>query len=132
MISTGWMTWFAWVSALAGSTSSEANILQGLVSTNYPDYVAERWHITLIIFALLITVGLMNMYMFWLIPWMELAAGVLHVVLWLIFVVVLVTLAPRNPASFVFFDGTTQSGWDNSFVAFNLGMLVPAWGFIGK
>lgn len=86
------MTWFAWVSALAGSTTSEAAISQGLVSTNYPNYVAERWHITLIICALLITVGLLNTYCFCLIPWMELAAGVLHVILWLIFIVVLVTL----------------------------------------
>ncbi|KAK2788386.1 hypothetical protein FQN52_006710 [Onygenales sp. PD_12] len=127
----GWVTWFAWVTALAGSTSGEAAVLQGLISTNYPDYVPERWHLTLIMYALLITVGLVNMYAFWLIPWLELASGVMHVVLWIIFVVVLVTLGPRHKADFVFFEGGAQSGWTSSFVAFNLGMLVPAWGFIG-
>ncbi|PGG95480.1 hypothetical protein AJ79_10032 [Helicocarpus griseus UAMH5409] len=127
----GWVRWFAWVTALAGSTSSEAAILQGLVSTSYPNYVPERWRLTLIMYALLISVGLINMYAFWLVPWLELASGVLHVILWLIFVVVMVTLGPGHKPDFVFLEGGALSGWGSSFVAFNLGMFVPAWGFIG-
>lgn len=84
----GWVTWFAWVSALAGSTSSEANVLLGLVSTNYPDYVYRPWHLTLAIIAQLVVLGLVNMYAFRVIPWLELLAGVLHVVLWFFFIVV--------------------------------------------
>jgi choline transport protein len=127
----GWVTWFAWVSALAGSTSSEANILLGLVGTNFPDYEYKSWHVTLLIMAQLILVGLINMYAFRIIPWLELVAGVMHVILWVIFVIVLVTLAPRHNADFVFFERSVSSGWDNSFVSWNLGLLVPAWGFIG-
>ncbi|KAL6251538.1 hypothetical protein RBB50_001747 [Rhinocladiella similis] len=127
----GWVTWFAWVSALAGSTSGEAALLQALIAENIPGYTPERWHLTLIMWALLISVGLMNMYTFWVIPWLELTAGILHVVLFIIFMVVLVTLAPRHDSHFVWFTDSTQSGWDSSFVAFNLGMLAPAWGFIG-
>ncbi|KAJ0159097.1 Choline transport protein [Colletotrichum tanaceti] len=127
----GWVTWFAWVSALAGSAASEANIIIGLVSTNYPSYQFQPWHITMVIIAQLVACGLINMYAFRTIPWMELVAGVLHIVLWLIFVVVLLTLAPRASADFVFFERTVSSGWTNSFVSWNIGMLVPAWGFIG-
>ncbi|KIV86604.1 hypothetical protein PV11_02204 [Exophiala sideris] len=127
----GWVTWFAWVSALAGSTSGEAALLQALIHYNIPGYNPERWHVTLLMWALLISVGLMNMYSFWVIPWLELTAGIMHVVLFIIFVVVLVTLAPRHDSQFVWFDDSTQSGWDSKFVAFNLGMLAPAWGFIG-
>lgn len=127
----GWVTWFAWVSALAGSTSSEANILLGLVSTNYPNYAYKPWHLTLVIICQLVVVGLMNMYTFRAIPWLELLAAILHVILWFIFVIVLVTLAPRHNADFVFFDREVNSGWTNSMVSWNLGLLVPAWGFIG-
>ncbi|KAK5051421.1 hypothetical protein LTR84_003073 [Exophiala bonariae] len=128
----GWVTWFAWVSALAGSTSGEAAILQGLIAANFPGYTPERWHLTLIMWALLVSVGLINTYTFWIIPWLELTAGILHVILFIIFVVVLVTLSPRHDADFVFFRESILSGWErSSFVAFNLGMLVPAWGFIG-
>lgn len=107
-------------------------MIQGLAVLNYPTYVPERWHLTLIIFAMLIVEALMNMYTFWLIPWIELLAGVLHIVLFVIFVVVLVTLAPRHSAEFVFFDRSTSSGWTNSFVSWNLGLLTPTWGFVGR
>lgn len=107
-------------------------MIQGLAELNNPDYVPQRWHLTLIIFAMLILEALMNMYTFWLIPWIELMAGILHIVLFIIFVVVLVTLAPRHTADFVFFDRATASGWDNSFVSWNLGLLTPTWGFVGK
>lgn len=56
----GWVTWFAWVSALAGSTSSEGNILLGLVTTNYPSYTYQPWHLTLVIICQLVVVGLMK------------------------------------------------------------------------
>lgn len=128
----GWVTWFAWVSLLAGVANTTAYMLQSLVIVNYPNYVAERWHLTLIIFALLIVEGLMNMYTFWLIPWIELMAGILHIVLFIIFVVVLVTLAPRHNAHFVFFEKSQASGWNNYFISWNIGLLTPTWGFVGK
>lgn len=125
------MTWFAWVSALAGSTSSEANILLGLVSTNFPGYTYESWHVTLLIIAMLIFVGLLNHFAFRAVPWLELLAGILHVVLFIIFIAVLLALGPRNSSEFVFLEKTVSSGWTNNFVAWNLGLLTPAWGFIG-
>ncbi|OAG45137.1 hypothetical protein AYO21_00485 [Fonsecaea monophora] len=128
----GWVTWFAWVSALAGSASGEAALLQALIAENVPGYTAERWHLTFIMWALLISCGLINTFTFWLVPWLELASGILHVILFVIFVAVLTALAPKHDTTFVFFTESILSGWDrSSFVAFNLGMLVPAWGFIG-
>jgi amino acid transporter len=106
-------------------------MLQSLAAANFPDYAPKAWHVTLIIFALLIVSGLMNMYTWFLIPWIELLAGVLHIVLFIIFVVVLVTLAPRHTAEWVFLKENTASGWKNSFVAFNLGLMTPTWGFVG-
>jgi choline transport protein len=107
-------------------------MIQGLAIANSPTYTPERWHITLIILAMLIVEGLMNMFTFWLIPWIELIAGILHVALFVVFVVVLVALAPRHSADFVFFDRATASGWNNSFVSWNLGLLTPTWGFVGE
>ena len=86
----------------------------------------------MIIFAMLIVQCLMNMYTFWLIPWIELTAGILHVLLFIVFAVVLTVMAPKHTANFVFFDKASTSGWSNSFVTWNLGLLTPAWGFVGK
>lgn len=106
-------------------------MLQGLASANYPDYVAKQWHLTLIIFAMLIIQALINMWAFFLIPWIELMAGVLHICLFVIFLVVLVTLAPRHSAEFVFLRTQSLSGWDNTFASWNIGLLTPTWGFVG-
>ncbi|EGD97822.1 hypothetical protein TESG_05329 [Trichophyton tonsurans CBS 112818] len=127
----GWITWFAWVSLLAGVANTTATMIQGLVTVNFPDYQPERWHLTFIIFAMLIVEGLMNMYTFWLIPWIELLAGILHVVLFIVFVVVLVSMAPRHTPGWVFGDHSSSSGWNNEFISWNLGLLTPTWGFVG-
>ncbi|KAL5357146.1 amino acid permease [Aspergillus floccosus] len=127
----GWVTWFAWISLLCGVANTTATMLQGLASVNYPEYEAKQWHVTLIIFAMLIVQALMNMYTFWLIPWIELMAGVLHICLLVIFLVVFATLAPRHTAEFVFLRTQSLSGWNNTFASWNIGLLTPTWGFVG-
>ncbi|KIX04956.1 uncharacterized protein Z518_05828 [Rhinocladiella mackenziei CBS 650.93] len=127
----GWITWFSWISLLAGVVNIAANMIQTLAIANYPSYVPENWHVVLIMYALLIVMGLLNMYAFWIIPWVELVAGLLHIILWIVFVSVLVTLAPRHTADFVFLEKSALSGWTNEYVSFNLGMLTITWGFVG-
>lgn len=127
----GWMTWFAWISLLCSVANFTAYILQGIVVMNYPTYVPERWHLTLIIIAMVLVQGLMNMYTFRLIPWIEAGAGVLHIVLFIIFIAVLLALAPKHSSDFVFFESSIFSGWSNSFVSWNLGLITPTWGFVG-
>lgn len=107
-------------------------MIQGLASANHPNYEAKPWHLTLIIFAMLIVEALMNMYAFSLIPWIELMAGVLHVCLFVIFLVVLVALAPRHSAEFVFLRTQSMSGWKSDFASWNIGLLTPVWGFVGR
>lgn len=73
----------------------------------------------------------MNIYTWFLIPWLEMVAGVLHVILFIIFVVVFLTLAPRHTADFVFLKEASSTGWTNKFITFNLGLMTPTWGFVG-
>lgn len=99
---------------------------------NNPSYVPERWHTTLIIFALMLFQLFMNLYGWRLIPMLEVAAGVLHVALFVIFIAVLLAMAPKQSAEFVFVQSMPpSSGWTNSFVAWNLGLITPVWGFVG-
>lgn len=93
----GWITWFSWIALLAGITNIAANVTTVIVGASYPDYVAQGWHTILIMYAFLIALGLLNMYGFWLIPWIELLAGLLHIVLWLVYAVVLLTWHPGIP-----------------------------------
>lgn len=125
------MTWFSWISLLAGVTNILANIVTVIVGASYPDMVFTGWHVILIMYAFLVVLGLLNMYAFWLIPWLELMAGLLHVILWLVYAVVLLSLASRHSSSFVWFEKSNMSGWSNDFVSFNLGTILITWGFVG-
>lgn len=112
-------------------TNILANIVAVIVGASYPDVEFTGWRIILIMYAFLIVLGLLNMYAFWLIPWIELMAGLLHVVLWLVYAVVLLTLSTRHSSSFVWLEKANLSGWDNDFVSFNLGMILITWSFVG-
>lgn len=128
----GWTTWFAWISLVTGSANFTAYIIQGIAIMNNPSYVPQRWHTTLLIIALLLFQSLMNLYTWRLIPLVEVAAGVLHICLFVVFIAVLLALAPKQSAGFVFTQSTApSSGWSNSFVAWNLGLITPVWGFVG-
>lgn len=128
----GWTTWFAWISLVCGSANFTAYILQGIAIMNYPEYNPERWHTTLIIFALMLVQTLMNLYTWRCIPILEVIAGILHIVLFVIFIAVLLAMAPKQSAKFVFLESTPpSSGWTSTFISWNLGLIAPVWGFVG-
>lgn len=128
----GWATWFGYVSLLAAIANVTIILLESMITINHPDYVAGGWHTSILVIAMCLVHGLMNVFAFKLIPWIELVAGVLHVCLFVIFVVVLMVMGPRNPASF-WLERDISSGWENNeYVAWNLGMLTCVWSFTGK
>ena len=128
----GWITWFAWIGILASVINVFANITTTLASIAHPSYVAQGWHTVCIMYAVLIIMGLLNMYTFRIIPWLEFVAGVLHIVLFVIFASLLLILAPLHSTHFVFWEKSNLSGWDSDFVSFNLGTILITWGFVGK
>ncbi|WXC59823.1 hypothetical protein SNK03_005680 [Fusarium graminearum] len=128
----GWATWFGYISLLAAIANVTIILLESMISINHPNYVAGGWHTSVFVIAMCLVHGLMNVYAFKLIPWIELVAGVLHVCLFVIFVVVLVVMGPRNPSSF-WLERSISSGWENNeYVSWNLGMLTCVWSFTGK
>lgn len=128
----GWVTWFSWIAITAGTTNVIGNIVTTLVNVQYPDYSSKSWHLILIMYGFLLVLGLLNQFAFWIIPWVEMAAGILHIVLFITFVAVLSSLGQQNSADFVFFEKANASGWQSDFVSFNLGIILITWGFVGK
>jgi choline transport protein len=128
----GWVTWASWIAITAGTANVIANIITTLIQVSYPDYNSRPWHMTLIMWGFLIVLGLMNQFAFKMIPWIELAAGLLHIILFVVFIVVLTTMGQRHSSDFVFFTKANASGWNSDFVSFNLGMMLITWGFVGK
>ena len=104
--------------------NTASNITTALIGISYPNWVAQGWHTVLIMYAYLIVFGAMNMYLFWIIPWIESLAVLLHLIDWVILATVLLVLAPRHTNEFVFLEKANLSGWNNDFVSFNLGIQL--------
>ena len=125
----GWSTTFSWIALLASISNVTANAIVSVAVANNPSFDVKQWQIVLIMLGCLVGIGLLNLYLFRVIPWIECVAGLLHIVLWIVFIVVLLTLADRHSSNFVFFQGSTLSGW-NSAAAFNIGNSASSWCFV--
>ncbi|ETN44186.1 uncharacterized protein HMPREF1541_10736 [Cyphellophora europaea CBS 101466] len=129
----GWITWFGWVSVLAAYINLDAIVLQAMVSLQHETYVPQNWHTALIMIAFLLVFGLVNSmrWTFVFVPWLELLAGILHVALFVLFIVVLMVMGSRNSTDYIFFHREIWSGWDsNSALSWHLGMLTCVGSFI--
>ncbi|KAK8061669.1 GABA permease [Apiospora phragmitis] len=127
----GWASWFGYVALLAGVANTTAIQLEGIVQFNHESYVPGGWHTSVIVIALLVVLGGLNMYAFQLVPWIELTGGVLHVANWVAFIVIFAAMGPRHDPDFLFVDSTT-SGWvDKPVVSWHLGVVALTWALTG-
>ena len=127
----GWSTWAGYMALLASCLNGNTVILEGVIQLAHPEYVTGGWHTALIMIAMLIFCAVINMYVFWLVPWFELLTGLLNVCMVAIMFVVLWVKAPRNSAD-IFMQTNVSSGWDNYFISANLGALSNIYLFICK
>lgn len=109
-----------------------ANIISSLAIFNNPNYVPERWHVSLIMIATMVVPFVFNLWFRKLIDAFEITGGILHICLFIVFIIVLVVFGQRNDADFVFNTLIWEaSGWENKGVSFSLGMLSAIFALTG-
>ncbi|KAF2192733.1 amino acid transporter [Zopfia rhizophila CBS 207.26] len=131
----GWITSFAWICSCTSNPALVSNIIVGLVIFNNPEYVPQRWHVTLIMWAITIFPFLGNFWFRKVLNTLEAVGAICHVVFFIVSIITLVVLAERSTTDFVFKTLTHDvSGWTNPTVAFGIGLLTvtyPLTGFDG-
>ncbi|KAF2817414.1 amino acid transporter [Mytilinidion resinicola] len=129
-----WTYMFApkkWKATITSLTYIIAGQVQGMVILNWADYGFERWHTTLMMWAVLGITYVINIYGIGLLPATELFAGVCHVFFFIIFAVVMLVLGRNSDAKFVFTTFINQTGWESTGVGFFIGLLPCIWCIIG-
>ncbi|KAI0016394.1 amino acid/polyamine transporter I [Xylariomycetidae sp. FL0641] len=127
----GWMTWFGYVSLLASSANYTSLLLESLIASIYHDYSPGSWHTTALVIGMVIIITLLNTYCFRAVPYLELLWGILHLTLFVVFIVVMTVMGTRNDSS-IFLEKSVTSGWrDNYGLAWNVGSLSGIWLFTG-
>jgi choline transport protein len=123
---------FAWIAVCTQVCFLEGTILQGLIILNDDSYIPKGWHGTLLAWSILALPLLCNVFARKLLAPVEVLGGILHIALFVVFIVVLVALSPRSSASYVFTETTTNlSGYSSGGVSWCIGLLSGAFPLAG-
>ncbi|KAK8038351.1 7-keto 8-aminopelargonic acid transporter [Apiospora phragmitis] len=124
---------YHWTYHLAPGAIANSVVIQleALIAFNHPDYVPGGWHTSAMVIALCVAEGLLNLFAFKLVPWVEMTGGVLHVAMFIVFIILFPVMGTRHNSDILFFD-STASGWaDQPGVSWNLGMITLTWALTG-
>lgn len=127
----GWTTWFGYVALQAALANLLVVQLESLIALNSTTYIAGGWKTSVLVITCAVFQGLVNIYAFGVIPWLEMISSILHVGLFVLVLVVFVVMAPKHDASFLL-QPMIASGWDHSpYVSWHLGMLTCIFSITG-
>lgn len=108
-------------------------MIQGLLILNYETYQSERWHGTLIYWALVGFGAIVNIWGPRLISLMESASMLIHVLAFIgNFVTIWACSSAKQSASFVFTFFQNNTGWENNGVPWCIGMLSSCYVLVGQ
>lgn len=98
---------------------------------NYPDYVFERWHGTLITIAIALFAVIFNTFLAKKLPLVEAFVLILHVAGLFIIIIPLWALAPIGDAKTVFTKFTNSGEWNSDGTATMVGLVTAITAMIG-
>ncbi|KAH7362789.1 amino acid/polyamine transporter I [Plectosphaerella cucumerina] len=107
----GWMCVLGWQTSCASSAFISGTQIQGLVVLNYPNYVPEPWHGTLLTVAVAAFSVLFNTVLARKLPLVEALVLIIHIFGFFGILVTLWVLSPRAEASAVFTEFSDGGGW---------------------
>lgn len=133
---TGWISLLGWVALTASAPFGAANIIQGVVVLNYPDYEPQPWRWFLIYVGVTAIAFLLNIFGGRVLPLLENFIMAFHV-LFFFGILIAVAVLPKSlpggyqPAEFVFTQFSNGTGWDSDAIAWGIGMVTSAYIMIG-
>ncbi|KAJ5661147.1 Amino acid/polyamine transporter I [Penicillium longicatenatum] len=127
----GWATIWSWVLSALSGIFSNAMQIQAYVILFTPGYVYQRWHTSLVVIAIATWATALSIVGIKWLPRIMYLGIVLHIAGYIATIVyLLASVYPKNSASFVFGDLTNLSGWKSDGVAWSVGLMSSAIGFV--
>ncbi|KAI4109309.1 MAG: hypothetical protein LQ339_001809 [Xanthoria mediterranea] len=128
---TGWLNVIGWQALLASGAYLCATIIQGLIVLNYPEYNAQRWHGTLLLWSIICVAVLVNTVIVSLLPKLECVILIIHVLGFFAVMIPLVYMAPHGSAKDVFTLFVNGGGWQTTGLSFFVGLYGNVFAFLG-
>jgi choline transport protein len=105
----------------------EGTVIQGLIILNDVTYIPQRWHGTLLTWAVIALPLFCNIFARRVLPPLEIIGGIGHFVFFIAIVTTLCVLSPHSSADFVFTQTITGlSGWSSPGIQWCIGLLSAA------
>lgn len=127
----GWATVTAWQATVSAVCLPLATLVQGIVIMNYPNYVPERWHATLMTYAFIGLALFVNTYLNKHFAKLEGIILVLYIIGFLGVVISLSSLATHIDAKTVFTTWINGGGWSTMGLAWFVSLSSFAGAFAG-
>ncbi|KAF2173619.1 hypothetical protein M409DRAFT_15897 [Zasmidium cellare ATCC 36951] len=129
---TGWISIGGQLALTASAALSSGLLFQALLILNNPSYVPQRWHGVMFYWMVLAYSLVINVYGSRILANTNVAAGILHVVGFVIIVVILgVMTKDKNTSEYVFTDFSNTSGWSSNGISWLVGLLSTVYPFLG-
>ncbi|KAL8991783.1 MAG: hypothetical protein Q9169_007652 [Polycauliona sp. 2 TL-2023] len=121
----GWQAGMLSVAFIVGT------IIQGLITLNNPDYGFERWHGTLLVWAVTLFCVIFNTVFAKRLPIIENIVLVIHVLGLFAVIIPLWILSPKPPATEALLTFTNGGGWSTTGLSAMIGLLAPVGSLTG-
>ena len=126
------MSTLAWQAGAASGSFLTGTIIQGLIGINYPDYEAQAWQGTLLVFAMVLVLYVFNVFAYKQMPMMQNFLLVIHTLGFFVVIIVLWVMAPKQSAAAVFTEFNNEGGWSSTGLALMVGQISAIYGSLSK
>ena len=127
----GWLTSLAWIATVATESLFAGTIIQGLLVLNYPDYTSERWHGTLLTWAVIMVNVLINVIIPGALPKFEITIMVIHLAGFVGILATLLSTANIGTARSVWLTSLNEGGWPTQGLSYCVGFMGNVATFVG-
>ena len=127
----GWTSALGWLTGNASGYFIMSTLVEALVEIYYPDWGFARWQSTLVMIFFLITTIYFNTWGAKLLPGIEVVSVLFHMAGFVITIVPLWVMAPKNSASDVFGGIVNGGGWSNAGTSFFVGTITILFSNLG-
>ena len=116
---------------MVGATFTVGTVIQGLVVLNHPTYLFQRWHGTLLVWAVGLFCVIFNTVLAKKLPAVEGIVLTIHVMGLFGIIVPLWVLSPRATAHEALLTFSNNGGWPSTGLASMIGLLSPMYSLNG-
>nr|OQO31753.1 hypothetical protein B0A51_00655 [Rachicladosporium sp. CCFEE 5018] len=129
---SGWMSTLGWLASVASSTYVVTIQVESMINVYAPDWTFTSWQITLIMWAFTLITIIFNTYAAGILPGLEIASLVGHIAGFVVTLVPILVLAPKNSAREVFVDFQNNSGYSSVSAAYLLSQVTVIYCNLGS